>query len=119
MNLEYEKYVFDYYLKVCQWIQEQLYEISTLEQDLELLQSGEPNNPNPPISFELRMAIVYRSEKKKIIASQISLLKQVISILERLESVITPGDEESSRKPYQKLLLEETEDEAERRAKIE
>ena len=65
------------------------------------------------------MAIVYRSEKKKIIASQISLLKQVISILERLESVITPGDEESSRQPYQKLLLEETDDEAERRTQIE
>ena len=91
----------DYYLKVCQWVQEQLFEISSLEHDMELLQSGEPNNPNPSISFELRMAIVYRSEKKKIMASQISLLKQAISILERIESVITPGDEESSRQPYQ------------------
>ena len=30
-NLAYEKYVVDYYLKVCEWLQAQLYEVSTLE----------------------------------------------------------------------------------------
>jgi len=69
MGLAYERYVFNTYLKVCEWLQENLNGSSTLEEDLELLKSGEPGNPNPLISFELRMAVVYRSEKKKILQS--------------------------------------------------
>ena len=75
VTLAYEVYVFEYYLKLIEWIQAQLHEISTLENDQELLKSGEPGSPNPPISFELRMAIVYRLEKKKIMASQVNLIK--------------------------------------------
>ena len=65
------------------------------------------------------MAVVYRSEKKKIIVSQINLLKQTLSILERAESVLATGDTEESNQAYKQLLLEETPTEAEWRTAIE
>ena len=65
------------------------------------------------------MAVVYRSEKKKIIVSQINLLKQTLSILERAESVLAGGDTDESNQAYKQLLLEETPTEAEWRTAIE
>ena len=53
-----------------------------------MLERGEPGNPNPPISFELRMAVVYRSEKKIIIRSQINLIEKVLSVLKSIEEVL-------------------------------
>ena len=73
-NLKYEQFIFDYYLQILKFIQDQLNRVGTLEQDLEILKSGEPGSANPSISFELRMAVVYRSEKKKILRSQINVV---------------------------------------------
>lgn len=58
----YEKYVFEQKLQVLNYILTRLEFKSTLEQDLKLLAPDAP-----PINFELRMAIFYRAEKKKII----------------------------------------------------
>ena len=81
-NLFYEQYVFNFYLQVLQYISDQQNKVTTLEEDLELLERGEPGNPNPPISFELRMAVTYRAEKKKIIRSQINLIQKVLTVLQ-------------------------------------
>ena len=40
------------------------------------------------LSFEVRMAVIYRSEKKKIIRAQLSLLKKVNDVLARVEKVM-------------------------------
>ena len=67
--LAYELYVIDYYLQICNFVLSQLNRVATLEEDLALLKRGEPGHPGEPIGFELRMAVVYRSEKKKIVLS--------------------------------------------------
>lgn len=119
VSLGFEKYVFNYYLKICGWIQTQLHTVSTLEQDLELLRSGEPDSANPAIPFELRMAIVYRSEKKKIIISQMNLIKKVLAVLDKAEGVLAAGDNDASSLAYKQLLLEETPAEVKWREKVE
>ena len=110
-NLEFEKYVFGIYLTALKFVQDQLDRVATLEQDLEILQSGEPGSPNPPISFEYRMAVVYRSEKKKILRSQINLITKVIQVLRKAEEVLRPENAENSQdvsQAYTALLLEPT-----------
>lgn len=86
--LTYELYVFDYYLKVCTFLQDQFARVATLEQDLELLNRGEPGHPGQPIDFEFRMAVVYRAEKKKILRSQIILVEKVINVLRNCEEAL-------------------------------
>ena len=78
---------------------------------MELLSRGEPGNDLPPISFELRMAVVYRAEKKKILRSQVNLVKKILSVLRRIEEVLRPGEEQQSdtaNRAYTELILEET-----------
>ena len=78
---------------------------------MEMLQRGEPGNSKPRIPFELRMAVVYRSEKKKIIISQINLITKVLSILDRIEEVLFSNTEDPSvdiSAAYTSLILEET-----------
>ena len=75
---------------------------------MEMLERGEPGNPNPPISFELRMAVVYRSEKKKIIRSQINLIEKVLSVLKSIEQVLLELPDSIGSDPargYTDLLL--------------
>lgn len=108
-NLFYERYVFSFYLQVLRYIADKLEQKATLEEDLELLSRGEPGNPLPAISFELRMAVVYRSEKKKIIRSQINLIQKVSTVLKSIEEVLlnVPSGADGSR-AFQELLLAET-----------
>ena len=72
--LLYEQYVLGYYLSICNYIQSQLNRVATLEQDLAMLKVGDPGFPGEPLSFEMRMAVVYRAENKKIMRSQINLI---------------------------------------------
>lgn len=51
-----------------------------------LLQDG-PGRPK--ISFERRMAILYRVERKKIIESQLHIVNYVQNILEKIEGIFT------------------------------
>ena len=84
---------------------------ATLETDLALLKRGEPGNNEVPISFHLRMAVVYRSEKKKILLSQINLAAKVLQVLKRAEDVLLDETIDTSR-AYLDLLLQETLSEA-------
>ena len=84
---------------------------ATLETDLALLKRGEPGNNEVPISFQLRMAVVYRSEKKKILLSQINLAAKVLQVLKRAEDVLLDETIDISR-AYLDLLLQETLSEA-------
>ena len=77
-NLYYERFVFTFYLNILRFVQDQLNRVATLEEDLELLERGEPGNSKEPIDFEFRMAVVYRAEKKKILRSQINLIQKII-----------------------------------------
>ena len=65
-NLFFEMYVFNYYQQALVYIQDVMNKVSTLEDDLELLREA-PNKK--PISWMFRMAVIYRSEKKKILQS--------------------------------------------------
>jgi len=60
---------------------------------MELLNRGEPGSNLPPISFEMRMAVIYRSEKKKIVKSQINLIKKVLQILKKAEKTMLNSSE--------------------------
>ena len=97
-------------------LENELSKRSTLEQDVELLKRGDPSHPGQPIHFELRMAVVYRAEKKKILRSQLHLLGKVLSVLDRAENALTSGP--SSAKAYHDLILEETPTEAQWREAI-
>ena len=61
------------------------------------------------------MAVVYRSEKKKILRSQINIVQKVIQVLTRVEDVLAPENKGKSDidQAYQKLILEPTEIEQE------
>ena len=65
-NLFFEMYVFNYYQQALVYIQDVMNKVSSLEDDLELLKEA-PNKK--PISWTFRMAVIYRSEKKKILQS--------------------------------------------------
>jgi len=84
----YEQFVMTYYLQVCNFIQLQMNKVSTLEQDLEMLKRGEPGHPGQPLEFRVRMAVVYRSEKKKILRSQINLIQKVQHVLNNCENIM-------------------------------
>ena len=65
------------------------------------------------------MAVVYRSEKKKILRSQINLIRKVILVLKRIEDTLTGPEEKDKNRAYQGLLLEETKTEKEWRESVE
>lgn len=83
-NLFYEMYVFNFYQQTLTFIQDQLNKLSTLEEDLELLK----DKPGKQLNWQYRMAVVYRSEKKKILRSQINIIKKVNSVLQNVESTL-------------------------------
>lgn len=59
-DIFYEMFVFGYYKNVVDYVKRALDLKSTLEMDIELLKSSD-------LSWHKRMAIVYRSERKKIV----------------------------------------------------
>jgi len=63
-----------YYEQILDFLSKNLEKTSTLEKDKELLLQA-PGTPK--ISWEIRMAVVYRSEKKKILRNQIHLIKMI------------------------------------------
>ena len=70
---------------------------SSLEDDQKLLE-GE-------LDFEIRMAVVYRSEKKKILRSQLMMVKYLLDVLKKTQ-------EDASRfKEYYLQQMEQNEEE--------
>ena len=53
-----------------------------------LLKQGEPGHPGTPLPFMMRMAVLYRSENKKIIRSQINLIQKIIKVLRSAETAL-------------------------------
>lgn len=76
-DLFYEVYVFSWYKHILEYVKMGIEFKSKLEEDLELLK-GE-------LKWSVRMAVVYRSERKKIVRNQIRLVDKV---LEDLEAII-------------------------------
>ena len=85
ISLTYELYVFSIYEKILLYIQNELNEVSTLEEDLELLKG---KLDSEPLTWPYRMAILYRSEKKKILRSQLNLIEKVKFVLQNIEKVL-------------------------------
>ena len=73
-----------------------------------MLKNGEPGDTKPPISFEMRMAVVYRLEKKKIFRSQINLIEKVRHVLKHAKETLIKQNKPDSSYAYQALILEET-----------
>ena len=84
-NLYYERYVFTCYEQILLFMQDQLNKVATLEEDLAPPREG---NGAEPLGFQTRMLVLYRSEKKKIVRSQLNLVKKVASILDQIEKTI-------------------------------
>jgi len=63
-----------YYEQILDFLSKNLEKASTLEKDKELLFQA-PGTPK--ISWEIKMAVVYRAEKKKILRNQIHLIAMV------------------------------------------
>ena len=76
---------------------EQMNSVTALEEDLELLKTD--------LSLSLRMAVVYRSERKKIIKSQLHLVNLVSQFLQKIES---SSDIDMKSNVFTKLIIMET-----------
>ena len=66
--------------------------MTSLEQDLEMLE-------DPSVTGNRRMAVVYRSERKKIMANQIELVLWLINLVKesvKLEEMKKRGDDMQS-----------------------
>ena len=80
-DLLYEKHVFETYLALLNVIYTKMTSETTLEDDLNLLQSGD-------LSWDMAMAVTYRSEKKKIIKSQMNIVQKTIDVLTCISDVL-------------------------------
>ena len=81
VNLFFERYVMIHYLEVIKCLDYALNSQTSLETDLALLKK-------PDLPFNERMVVVYRSEKKKILKSQIHLTRKVLTILNKAEAAL-------------------------------
>ena len=73
-NLSYERYVMMFYRGILEFLKARDEKETTLIEDLDLLVEG----PDKPVmSFQLRMAITFRSDQKKIVESQIHIIKMM------------------------------------------
>jgi len=61
------------------------------------------------LTFQMRMAVLYRSEQKKILQNQLDLTMKVIKVLEQAEKMLK--DVKNGNEAYRKLVLEPTENE--------
>ena len=66
-DLLYEKYIFETYLAILNIVYTKMTSETTLEDDLNLLKTDN-------LSWDMAMAVTYRSEKKKIIRSQMNIV---------------------------------------------
>lgn len=79
-DLDYELFIMSKYQSFCRHLlHKKEAQTGTLEQDLALIHSGQLN-------YTRKMAVVYRSEKKKILHTNIDLCGYIICIIEWLKS---------------------------------
>jgi hypothetical protein len=72
------------YRRILIYLKQVLEEDTTLERDMELLVSES--------NFNVKMGIVYRSERKRIIRSQLHLIDKVTALLQRCNSPISKAE---------------------------
>ena len=66
------------------------------------------------------MALVYRSEKKKILRSQLHLIEYVLASLDTIEELLSQSSSEQDlEKPFTNILIRETEQEKQERAALD
>ena len=80
VDLHYEVHCLEKYLEMMEVVFAKLESVSTLDQDQTLL--GDPS-----ISGNTRMAIVYRSERKKIVDNQLKLITWLIKVVKDSETI--------------------------------
>ena len=73
-----------------------------------MLRRGQNGNTELPLTFERRMAVVYRAEKKKILRSQIVTIKKVLQVLKKAEEVLLDTEDPTPGRSFQELILAET-----------
>ena len=76
ISLPYECYCLKYYKELLTLLQMNMEKYDTLESDLEKLASDKQ------LTWGMRMAILYRSEKKKIVRNQIDLVTHMAKVCE-------------------------------------
>ena len=96
-DLEYESFIMSKYIGLMKHILaiKERRSGSTLDQDMESLQKTD-------LSFQQRMAIVYRSEKKKILYTIIDLCEYLKSVIDGLKKV-------TNMKEYHSLYMAKSE----------
>ena len=80
-DIKIEIKVFELYYKIILHVQSLIEKDTTLERDMELLVSES--------NFNVKMGIVYRSERKRIVRSQLHLIDKVTALLQRWNSPIS------------------------------
>ena len=75
-NLDQERRVFELYKSILIYILADLEKQTTLQQDLELLGSEDLTN------WQMKIAVIYRSERKKIIHAQLHLVTWMQHVLQ-------------------------------------
>lgn len=79
-DIEFEKFCLRKYLELLKWLKGKHERLSTLETDLSML--DEKTEVDLQLTDNQRFAVVYRSEKKKIIRSQIEIATYLLQVIE-------------------------------------
>jgi hypothetical protein len=98
VNLSYEVYCFKYYEDLLVLLKMNMEKHNSLESDLEQLETAEN------LSWGMRMALLYRSEKKKIVRNQIDLVRHFATVCLNAEAVYEDGGADA----YKSLVLRKT-----------
>ena len=104
-NLYFERFCLAYYSDIVDFILKNLERRTTAEEDQLLLDS------DPSLDWGMRMAIVYRIEKKKILRSQQHLLEFFKTLLKNTEACL--ANEGAADDAFRKLTLSATAEEQE------
>lgn len=109
-NLYYERYCLSFYGDIVDFLLTNCQRKTTVEQDLAMLKDMDGSDGKPKMAWGMRMAFVYRIEKKLILRNQaqlISLFKDILKDTEKSLLEAKGGSDET----FRKLTLKETSDE--------
>lgn len=98
-------------LKFMKWYLTKREKETTLAEDLKLIKNM---TQKEGYTYNLRFAIIFRAEKKKIIHSQVKLVELGVSMLERIFKLQSDSDhlnEAQIKIEFDKLIMKKTEDE--------
>jgi len=95
MNIEFEMLCLNRYKDIITYQHEVLEAPSTLEEDLDLLKSAQDStDPEAPkLSPNSYNALLYRTERKKIVRSQLDLINYLIQVVVQSEEIASDMQE--------------------------